>query len=295
MNRITRIYLLFLVLCSCKLSGQQDPHFTLYKYNMNIVNPAYVGSTGYTELNTGFRSQWVGVIGGPETQSFSLSTPISNDVGLGLSVVHDNVFVLDETHLYADFSYKLKLSESSNLFLGLKAGGSFLNIDLVKIGINDDPLFNQNVSRFNPNIGIGAYLLGEKYFVTISAPGLLSNDRYEREGFFPVSASDRLHIFTGAGYTFTLTENIDFNPSFMIKTVAGSPISYDLTGLFSFYKKFEIGASYRNEESISAATFFRAAKWLKIGYSYEYTITDIATYNSGTHEVLLRFNLDNKY
>lgn len=280
-----------ILLLSTGLCAQQDPTYTLYNYNMNVINPAFAGSTEKTQLTANFRSQWVGLEDSPETQSFSLSTSVGERVGLGISVVNSSVFVLGETDIYADFSYKLPLSRFTNLYLGIKAGGSNIKVDLESLGVMNDPLFTENVSRFNPNIGAGAYLKGERYWVSVSAPTLLSSKRYEKEAGIVTSASDRIHLFTGGGYTFTLSENLNFMPSVMTRFVTGTPFSMDVTGTFDFRETIELGISHRLNESISGILFVDIADWAAFGYAYDYSITEVGDYNKGTHEIMLRFRL----
>ena len=117
---------LLVIMVCVKVQGQQDPSFTMYNLNMNIINPAYAGANDGLELTTLIRGQWVGIKDAPTTQTLSIASPVGKNVGLGLSIVNDQVFVANETDVYVDFSYKLKLSENNNLFLGLKAGASFL-------------------------------------------------------------------------------------------------------------------------------------------------------------------------
>ena len=127
---IYKIFIVAVLLVVNTLYAQQDPSFTLYQYNMNVINPAYAGINGITEANLNFRSQWVNLEGSPETQSFSIGIPVNDKIGVGLSIVNDKVFVLNETDAYIDFSYRVQVSDNINLYLGLKAGGSFINIDL---------------------------------------------------------------------------------------------------------------------------------------------------------------------
>lgn len=268
--------------------SQQDPSFSLYQYNMSIVNPAYAGTKNQLELNLNFRKQWVGIDESPQTQALNISSPINDRIGLGITLVNDKVFVLSETDIYADFSYKLPINLDTDLFLGLKAGGSFLNIDLISLGIND-PLFSEDVSKFNPNLGMGAYLKGEKYFVNISVPGLLSSKRYEKEGVLVTKATDKAHFYIGAGYQFSLSESINFTPSFLSKMAAGAPTSIDITGMISIYEKTELGISYRLDESISAMVMFNYINWLQFGYAYEHSTSPIGDYSNGSHELLLKF------
>ena len=172
MKHILSYLTLIALFISASGFAQQDPHFSLYRYNMSVINPAYAGTNGTVDALLGVRSQWSGVQGGPETQTFNLNAPFGNNVGMGISIVNDKVFVLRETHIYADFSYRLQLSETLDLYAGLKAGGTSLNINLSETGIMNDPLFAGDVSRFNPNIGLGFYLKAEKYYITLSSPGV---------------------------------------------------------------------------------------------------------------------------
>lgn len=287
MKHLKTTIALFLSLISMVAAAQQDPSFSLYHYNMGIVNPAYAGTSEQTELNLGFRTQWAGIEGSLQTQSLNFSTPINDRIGIGFSVVNDKVFVLKETDIYADFSYKLPINDDTNLFLGLKAGGSMINIDLISLGIND-PLFTEDVSKFNPNFGMGAYLKAVKYFVNISAPALLSSKRYEKEGVLVTNATDKVHFYMGGGYIFNFNESLDFTLSGLTKMVAGAPTSIDITGLFAIQQKTEIGISYRVKESISAIAMFKYLDWLHFGYAYEHTTSPVGDYSSGSHELLLK-------
>ncbi|PKV49353.1 type IX secretion system PorP/SprF family membrane protein [Aquimarina sp. MAR_2010_214] len=285
-------YIIFIITISFVSHAQQDPHFSMYRYNMNVITPAYAGINGSLEALFAVRSQWTGVKDGPETLNFNINSPVGDKIGVGLTAISDKVFVLDETHLYADFSYKIKINEELNLHAGVKAGGSFLKINLNEVGIEDDPLFTQNVNTFNPNVGVGFYLKAKKYYISLSAPGLLSNDRYEKEGLNPVSASDDLQMFLGGGYDFDLNTDFKFRPSVLGKVVNDAPISLDITSSILYKERIELGANYRLDESITG--FFTAnflENILSIGYAYEHVTSGINTYTSGTHEVILKFKL----
>jgi type IX secretion system PorP/SprF family membrane protein len=283
-----------MVLSMTAAYAQQEPHYSLYKYNMNVVNPAYAGVDG-TVLTSNFRSQWRGISEAPQTQSFSYNTVMGKQMGLGFSVVNDKVHIISETQLFVDYSYKLEFSEKSNLYLGLKAGGSFLNIDINALGIGNDTALSSNVSTFNPNVGIGAYYKADKYFLTLSIPRLLSNDRYEVDNNrLSLSGTDKMHMYFGGGYTYSLGNNVDLTPSFMTRFTSGAPMSLDLTATAKLYKKFELGISYRLDESIGFVSMIKASDWMKIGYAYESTTSDVKDYSRGTHEVMLLFNLSKK-
>ncbi|WP_242087356.1 type IX secretion system membrane protein PorP/SprF [Aestuariivivens sediminis] len=272
------------------INAQQDPAFTLYNYNMNIVNPAYAGIDDRTQLNINFKSQWINLEGSPETQSLTLSIPTKGRVGLGLSIINDNIFVLNETDVYADFSYRIPISDRTDLYMGIKAGGALIDIDLDKLGISNDPVFMENVHQFNPNVGVGFLLKGESYYVTLSAPTLLKSKRYEKDGYKVTNATDELHGYFGAGYLWQLSDQITFKPSVMTRYVVGAPISMDLTAVVDF-RVLDLGLSHRLDESFSAILLFKLGDWVHIGYAYEGTTTDVKDYSRGSHEVLVQFKL----
>ena len=286
---INNSLIVFVLLVVNMLYAQQDPSYTLYQYNMNIINPAYAGINGYSEINLNYRSQWTNLDGSPRTQSLSFGTPMNDKMGLGLSIVNDKVFVLKQTDVYIDYSYKIQVSDSTNLYLGLKAGGAFIDIDLNSLGIMNDPVFSENVSRFNPNVGLGFYLKGKKYYLNLSAPSLLKSKRYEKDGVVVTNATDELHLYAGIGYTFNVSQDVQLTPSLLSRFVTGAPASVDLTATTSFSDKMDIGLSYRISESVSVLGLFKISNWIQLGYAYEMTTSEVKDYSKGSHEVLLRF------
>ncbi len=293
MKKLKTIFFVLTLSFVVQTNAQQDPHFSMYRYNMNVINPAYAGTYGSLETLFSVRSQWVGVRDAPETFNFNINSPIKDKIGVGLSVISDRVFILEETHLYADFSYRIQISDNIDIHGGIKAGGTFLNVDLSELGINNDALFTENINVFNPNIGVGFYLKAPKYYVTLSAPALLKNDRFEKEGVAPSEASDDISLFLGGGYDVKLSEAFILKPSVLGRAVSGSPVSIDLTASGLYKERFELGTNYRLDESITIFTtvgFLNRA--INFGYAYEITTSDVGDFNSnGSHEVILKIRL----
>jgi len=274
--------------------GQQDPNFTLYNFNMNIINPAYVGSNEIREISFAHRSQWIGIDDAPRTSTVSYSAPLKNNLGIGFSIVDDAVFVLNETDLMVDVSYKLQLSEEHLLYFGIKAGGSFVSIDLNKAGApGDDPLFTKNQSFFNPNVGAGAYLKHKKFYVSLSTPNFLNGTRYEKDGNTPIAAIDNLHLYFGSGYTFNLSNNFDITPSVMVRHVEGAPTSYDVSATADLYQKVKAGINYRIDESLSLYTLFNVFKEVRLGFAYDITTSKVNQVNdNGSLEFMFRYQFN---
>lgn len=295
---IVQIAIFFLVVGVA--NAQQEPNYSFYRYNMNVINPAYAGANG-TELTFNFRSQWQGVQDAPETQSFAFSTGIGSNIGLGLSVINDQTFVEKQTGVNVDFSYKLQIASGTDLYLGLKAGiNSFdintrglevLEANQVVVGVNSADPALADITDWKPNVGIGAYLKNDKYFVALSAPRILNSKRVDNDNGIVSSATDRMHMYLTGGYNFDLSSNIEFKPSAMLRYVKGAPLSTDITAAFNFFNRFEIAANYRFDNAIGGMALINASDWLDFGYAYENsTKNEISGISRGTHEVFVRFN-----
>jgi len=272
------------------MTAQQDPNFTLYNFNMNLINPAYAGSSGAKEISLGYRSQWIGISEAPNTQALTYTTPLKNNLGLGISLVRDQVFVLQETDITVDLSYKLKVSETHDLYFGVKAGGSIVNIDLNKAGANGaDPLFDKNQSFFNPQFGAGAYLRHDDFYISISSPNFLNGKRYVKQGNAPKAAVDNLHMYYGAGYHFKVNDNVQITPGVMYRNTDGAPSSTDLNATVT-YNKIQAGMNYRVDEMYSIFAMFNIIDNVKFGAAYDFTTSKINQVNdNGSMEIMIKY------
>ena len=270
--------------------SQQESYYTLYRFNMNVINPAYAGALGKNVFAFTSRRQWSSMQDAPSTLAFSYSSERANNVGLGLSVVSDKVFIEQQTFAYADFSYKLDM-ESTQLYLGLKAGGNFYSADprvLSTYSTSSDPA-QQQLSRFNPNVGAGAYLRGELFWASFSIPRLF-NVKRESDNL-AVTAKDRVHSYLGVGADFAIGSGLLLKPSVLFRKVKGLPVTTDITTMLSWQNQFDLGVSYRTSSAFALLAVVSLGG-LDIGYAYE-TPTDssLSQLNLKTHEIVLRINL----
>ncbi|MXO05846.1 type IX secretion system membrane protein PorP/SprF [Flavobacterium sp. HBTb2-11-1] len=289
----------FILICSfitvCA-SAQQDPEYTQYMYNTMAVNPAYAGSTGTIEAALLYRSQWVGMPGAPETQSFSVHSPLRNEkLGVGLSVVNDKIGPSNELYLDGNFSYSIPLGYEQRLAFGVKAGTRMLNIDWSKGRYydDDDVLLNQNINnQMKLAVGAGIYYYTEKWYVGFSIPSFIQNDYYDdvRESI----DYDRMHYYLMGGYVFDLNPNLKFKPAFLVKAVSGAPITADISANFMIQEKFVIGGAYRTDDSIAILAGFQISPSFFLGYSFDYTVSELNKYNDGSHEFILRYQFVQK-
>lgn len=285
--------IVFAIVLAVSIQGlaQQDPLYTQYYNNFSLINPAYSGSHGLFTATANIRSQWAGEAGSPETQTLSLHGPTGKNVGLGLSIVNDKVFVLSETHVYADFSYSIYPSESSTLAFGIKAGGSFLNVDLLELGIENDNLFSENLNEFNPNIGAGAFYYTDRFFASVSTVNILQTKHYNKSNAVVSSASDEMIFYLSSGYVFDLSDDFKIRPSFMLRAVNGAPLSTDISASVLWLDKLEFGISHRIDESISGLFQLRLTDNLKVGYTYDAITSSLSNYNNGSHEFSIILNI----
>lgn len=279
-----------LVLVPLLSFSQQESYYTLYRFNMNIINPAYAGALGKNVFAFTSRRQWSSMQDAPSTLAFSYSSERANNVGLGLSVVSDKVFIEQQTFAYADFSYKLDM-ESTQLYLGLKAGGNFYSADprvLSTYSTSSDPA-QQQLSRFNPNVGAGAYLRGELFWASFSIPRLF-NVKRESDNL-AVTAKDRVHSYLGGGADFAIGSGLLLKPSVLFRKVKGLPVTTDITTMLSWQNQFDLGVSYRTSSAFALLAVVSLGGF-DIGYAYETpTVSSLSQLNLKTHEIVLRINL----
>ncbi|WP_041892312.1 PorP/SprF family type IX secretion system membrane protein [Myroides profundi] len=278
------------------LYAQQDPQYTQYMYNANMINPAYAGSRGTLNVFGMYRTQWVGLDGAPKTANVSVSTPLGESgLGLGVNFTNDRIGAMDENNISVDLAYAIDLNADYKLAFGLKGTANLLSVDYTKLNIHNptDPVSQENLNnKFNPNIGAGVYLYSDKAYVGLSVPNFLTTDRYDDNDI--TTMRQKMHFYLMGGYVFDVSENLLFKPAALVKAVSGSPLQVDLTANFLLYDKFTLGAAYRWDASVSALAGFQVNDNLFVGYSYDFETTALKRYNSGSHEVFLRFELFNR-
>lgn len=300
MKTFFKFIIIALIVINCDtVSGQQLPQFTQYMYNTISINPAYAGSRETLSIVGLHRSQWVGIEGGPTTQTISVHSPLRNEkIGLGFSFINDKLGYENFSYMYVDFSYTINLSAKTKLAFGIKGGYTHYNIDkelLTDPTVIQDPYFNDVSNRWSPNVGVGMLLHSNKWYLGLSTPRTLNTDYNKgQQGNVDYVSLERNSYYLTGGYVFDLSKNTKLKPAFMIKATNGSPLSYDLTANFLFNEKFWLGAAYRFNNytgAIGAIADFQVSKQFRVGYAYEHPISDIRPYSSGTHEILLMFEV----
>lgn len=288
------------------LKAQQDAQYTQYMFNTLAVNPAYAGSRGVFSIAALHRSQWVGLDGAPTTQTFNFNTPVSERVGIGLSVVNDEIGNGTNQDTYFDgvFSYTVPTSNEGKLSFGLKAGGHFLNVDFNQLRNFDaqgSTVAPQNIDRkFSPNFGAGVYYHTNKFYAGLSVPNFLETEHFDRSGETGGTsflAQERMNWYLISGYVFDLSYDWKFKPAVLFKAVQGAPLQADFSANFLYNEKFSFGAAYRWSAALSALVGYQLTDGLMLGLAYDREITELGNtaFNDGSFEVFLRYELRTRY
>ncbi len=287
------VILLFTILLASQGNAQQDPQYTQYMYNMNIINPAYTGSTEGLSVGALYRSQWVGLDGGPETFTFNVHSPVGKQVGLGLSVISDQIGPVKETNAYIDFSYTIPLGTVTKLAFGIKGGFTFHDIGLIGLDVIDDfdPNFQSNINEMTPNVGAGVYFYKpNKYYISVSVPNILNGVHLDTNG--TKIGSEKEHFFAAAGYVFDLSENFKLKPHTLLKYATNAPVSYDINANVFMYDMVEVGLGYRLQDSFSGMINFQVSNNMRIGYAYDAIRSDLDIVTNSSHEIFINFDLN---
>lgn len=270
---------------------QQDGYRSLYTFNMNLINPAYAGSEGSHVFSLSSRNQWNSIEDSPKTTGFSYSMARSNNVGLGVSIISDKIFIENQTMLTVDFSYKLTLTNDGALFLGIKGGGNSYSADPTPLlGFTNipDPA-QKSLSRFNPNMGVGFLFRIGEVWVSGSMPRLFNS---KRDDDVQIQSKDRIHIYLAGGAKFNINEDFAIKPNLIYRKGKGLPNSIDIGSWVSYLNKFDIGISFKSGSVFSFLASVGLGENISIGYAYDtYRDATLSGLNLNGHELAIRFNL----
>lgn len=290
---IKYIGIVVLTIIVSPLFGQQDPHFTQYFDNTLFVNPAYAGSRGMLNMTAMHREQWVGFEGSPRSTTFSIHSPLRYEsVGMGMTVVNDQVGPIKQTMFYGDFSYTLKFKKSDRkLSFGLKGGVNLINVETasLKTTESDDPKLLQNVrNSMNPNFGIGIYYHTPKFFVGASTPKILENS-YDGTS---KSNLEKRHYYGIVGGVFRLATDWKIRPTAQIKLTSGAPMSIDVSAAGIYQDKLWFGLMYRLDAAVGVFVQYQIVDQFKIGIASDFGTQAIRNYNYGTFELMLSYDFN---
>lgn len=278
-------------------SAQQDEQMSMYLYNKLYYNPAYAGSRDAISAVAIARFQWVQFDGAPNTQWFSIHAPLLHkSLGVGAHMVNDRIGNRSRTAIYGDLSGSVGLNKKGDrLAAGVSGGIDMLGYDFSDVQVNDqaDMFYGASNNVNAPNLGAGLYYYGNRHYVSLSVPRLIQSINKNTADSITQLLNTR-HFFLSGGYVFDLNSVFKLQPSTMIKFTPNAPITVDVNATLLMYDQFGVGLMYRYNESMGANFVYHLKQLLSVGYTYDFPINGLRTYQYGSHEVFLRYDFGPK-
>ncbi len=272
--------------------AQQEVMVSQYMFNQLFLNPAYAGSHAYMSSSLLHRTQWMKVEGAPQTSMMAIDAPLmKGKMGAGLSIVHDQIGVSRDLDIAGHYAYHIRVTETSKLAFGLRAGVSVYSARLSDLSYWDtnDQVFqgdikNKPVGKF----GFGLYWYDAQSYVGLSVPTI-----YAADGNISMNATGAIenyftqHYYLHAGKVFPLNESFDLKPSTMIKYTPSAPVEADVNLNVLYRERIWFGMGYRTGDAIVGMIEYQINPMLRIGYAYDMTTSKLRNYTNGSHEVML--------
>ncbi len=288
------IAVLFSTVCA---KAQYDAMFTQYMFNEMYINPGYTGSKEAMAVNLTHRQQWVNFPGRPITTSFTLHGPLANNkMGLGISVLNEQIGKLNRNLVYLNYAYRVKTGDKGHLSFGIMGGihNQVNKLSELKATDQGDIQVSQNTpSIIAPNFGFGIYYYTNKFYAGISIPRMIDDGyMFDQSGSFQKKISfdaQKFHYYLTVGNVFEINEDLKVKPQAMVKMVQNAPLQYDLNVNFLIKNKIWAGVSYRSGADVSALLGLQVTPQFLVNYSYDYALTQIQKYSQGSHEITLGY------
>lgn len=259
--------------------SQQQGNFLFFETNMSVFNPAYTGSQGAL-ASLQYKSSWMGVEGGPREAALVYHSKQKNKASWGLNFQTQRVFIENQGVVSADYSYELQLGATSQLFLGVKAGGFYNQIDLnniSRITTENNPYLNELENEMYPLLGAGLLLRSKGSYFGASIPNFLNAKRYIEANGFGVTSTDKAQLFLSAGTRIPLFGGLSVLPAVLYRFVQHAPNYWSAVGFLDYQDKIALGLGLANNQHMSALLKTSILSNTQIGFAYEFGLNTSAT------------------
>lgn len=273
-------------------SAQQISLNSQYLFNETLINPGATGSKDYVPVHLNYRQQWVRFPGAPTTQVLSSHGAVAKNMGVGGVVFNDVAGPSRRTGINFNTAYHLRLDANNEHRLGLGLGVSLIQntMDMNELETflpEDEAILRGFNNQLVPDANFGVYYhYKNKAFAGLSAHNLIEMRRnlYDFQDPFN-NPLNRTYYFLG-GYNFELGSKFTLKTSTLVQMIETTTTQFDVTAIGVYNNFIWLGASYRHTDAVAFMIGGQAGPF-RIGYSYDYTLSDIANYSSGSHEVFL--------
>lgn len=324
------MFLLFIsIIGIANVFAQQKPQYTQYIFNNYLLNPALSGIENYMDIKVGHREQWSGIENSPKTSFISAHWNLSDEYlwknplslpetgndpmsrsylqhytsspahhGMGIMAISDKTGPISRLDVGLTYAYHLQLSGLYNLSVGVYGGVSRIALDVNDLTLenaNDPALSNVLAAQFKPDLGVGTWYYGPSFFAGLAIQQIIPQKLAFTNSTNYTEGKTVPHVFLTAGYKFFLDEEISVVPSAMVKKIPSLPVSFDTNIKFSYKDKIWLGGSYRKSDSFSAMLGFNFKNFVNLTYAYDITTSALKTVSSGSHEIVLGFQLNATY
>ena len=285
-----RVFFILIALLAVSFSqGQQVQQFTQYRLSGFAFNPAFAGSDDLFNVMATHRTQWSGIDDAPRTYFLGLHAPSANrKMGFGGTIFTDVAGPTRRTGLQGAYSYPLKVNDNSKVALGVSFAITQFAIDGTQITLreqNDQALMNMMQSEIKPDASFGALWYSDRFFVGLSATQLLNNELTLFQG--DTEGRMAIHYFLTGGYRFSVSEMFDIEPFALIKYVSPLEPQADISARAIYNGNLWLGATYRTSDAAAVFAGYEIMDYLTLGYSIDFTTSELRNYSNGTHEIYL--------
>lgn len=281
--------------------AQRQLHLTQYNLHQPYLNPASISSYSDMSASLLYKKQWVGFDGSPTFQGIDFNMPIGESPSsIGLTAFNDALGITRTTDIGLNYAYRLKVRDEGHLSFGLSGKLLLRQSDHTELRLQDeqDPSFAEDSPNAAlPDFRFGAYYFQEKYYVGLAMPNLLNGQWIQENGGL-TSATEfdpsAIHYYLHGGYEFELDPDWKFQPSTMFKFIGGAPLQMDLSAQFLYEDLYGIGFGYRSKEIMNVFFNLRFMDQFRVGYAYDFNLSDISVDGEGSHEVMLIYERRSK-
>jgi len=292
---ISFLFILFTGL-AIRTNAQQIPLFSQYQQNQYIYNPAVAGVENFLDIRFMQRYQWRGITDAPRTFNLSAYSPIQDQkMGVGGILFADIVGPTRRTGFEGSYAYHLLFNDDLKLSFGLALGFEQYIIDGTQVQLdqgNDPALGNFKASTYNFLAKFGVYFNNEDFYVGFAIPQLFNDKLNVFEESTKLSKLEDHYILNG-GYKFDIGSDFRLEPSVMLRYANPAPVQFDFSLWVYYQNMIWLGITYRTYDALSFGVGFNYNDIFLLGYSYDYTLSDLAGFSHGSHEIMLGIRFKN--
>ncbi len=291
---LKKLFVIVAIFFFCVLAkAQENPQYSHFLFNKLAYNPAFAGGKDVATLQALYRQQWQNIVGAPRTANVQFHTPFAQQrCGAGIMITQDQLGLLNNTFVDIMYAYRLKTSTTGVLSIGLQARMEFARMNWEKAKTTtgvDNYLQLENETASKPNFGLGVYYKERNFFAGFSVPQMLESTLYKGtyENLPSIKRLRTYYFMTGGEVR--ISEKMDLLPGMLVSYVPNAPFEVEWNANLIFSKLILVGLSYRVGDSIDGLIGVQLNRQLRMGLSYDYTLTKLRSQNIGSFEGMLEY------